>query len=71
VWWGYSVEPYDPSYTTRTRIVRVETRLYSVAEKKLLWAGVTRTLNPHDLVDLVEEIARAVGDELETQGLAP
>jgi hypothetical protein len=32
---------------------------------------VTRTLNPHDLVDLVDEIARAVGDELEAQRLAP
>lgn len=71
VWWGYSVGPYDPGYTTRTRIVRVETRLYSVADKKLLWAGVTRTLNPHDLVDLVDEIARAVGDELEAQRLEP
>jgi hypothetical protein len=68
VWWGYSVGPYDPGYTTRTRIVRVETRLYSVAEKKLLWAGVTRTINPQDVVELVDEIARAVGEELEAQG---
>jgi hypothetical protein len=71
VWWGYSVGPYDPGYTTRTRIVRVETRLYSVAEKKLLWAGVTRTMNPQDVVELVDEIARAVGNELEAQGVAP
>jgi hypothetical protein len=70
-WWGYGVGPYDPGYTTRDRIVRVETRLFSVAEKKLLWAGVTRTLNPRDLPHLVDGIARAVGDELEAQGLLP
>jgi hypothetical protein len=71
VWWGYAVGPYDPGYTTHSRIVRVETRLYSVAKKKLLWAGVTRTLNPHDVVDLVDEIARAVGAELDAQRIAP
>jgi hypothetical protein len=61
----------DRSAAAPPRDRAVETRLYSVSEEKLLWAGVTRTLNPHDLVELVDEIARAVGDELEAQRLAP
>jgi len=68
--WGRVVS-YDPGYTTVDRILRVETRLYSVAQGKLLWSGVSRTVDPRDLADLVDGIANAVGEELEVQGLAP
>jgi protein-S-isoprenylcysteine O-methyltransferase Ste14 len=68
--WGRVVS-YDPGYTQVDRIVRVETSLYSVASGKRIWSGVSRTLNPTDLRDLVDEVARAVGAELAAQGLAP
>jgi protein-S-isoprenylcysteine O-methyltransferase Ste14 len=68
--WGRVVS-YDPGYTTVDRIVRVETSLYSITPGKRLWSGVTRTLNPSDLPELVGEVARAIGKELEAQGLAP
>jgi protein-S-isoprenylcysteine O-methyltransferase Ste14 len=68
--WGRVVSS-DPGYTTVDRIVRVETRLYSIAQGKLLWSGVSRSFNPRDLADLVDEVAHAVGAELEAQGLAP
>jgi len=68
--WGRPVR-YEPGYTTVDRIVRIETNLYSVSEKKLLWSGVTRTLNPADVRDLVDDVARAVGAELAEQGLLP
>ena len=68
--WGTAVR-YDPGYTTVDRIVRVETSLYSITQGRRLWSGVSRTLNPRDLRDLVEEVVRAAGVELEAQGLAP
>jgi hypothetical protein len=68
--WGRPVM-YDPGYTTVDQIVRVETSLYSIAQQKRLWSGVTRSLNPSDLPELVDEVARAIGKELEAQGLAP
>ena len=68
--WGRVVS-YDPGYTTVDQIVRVETSLYSIAQQKRLWSGVTRSFNPKDLPDLVDEVARAIGKELEAQGLAP
>lgn len=68
--WGRVVS-YDPGYTVVDRVVRVETSLYSVALGKRIWSGVSRTLNPKDLRDLVDDVARAVGAELEAQGLAP
>jgi protein-S-isoprenylcysteine O-methyltransferase Ste14 len=68
--WGRVVS-YDPGYTQVDRIVRVETSLYSVTLGKRIWSGVSRTLNPTDLRDLVDEVASAVGAELAAQGLAP
>jgi hypothetical protein len=68
--WGRVVS-YDPGYTRVDQIVRVESSLYSIGKGKRLWSGVTRTMNPSDLSHLVAEVARAVGDELEAQGLAP
>ena|SRR5262245_17813038 len=62
---------YDPGYTRVDRIVRIETSVYSIPEGKRLWSGVTRTMNPSDVPDLVGEVARAVGAELTTQGLLP
>ena len=68
--WGRVIS-YDPGYTRIDQIARIETSLYSVTQGKRLWSGVTRTLNPSDVPGLVEEVARAVGRELEAQGLAP
>jgi hypothetical protein len=68
--WGRVVS-YDPGYTVVDQIVRIETSLYSITQGRRLWSGVTRTLNPSDLPDLVDEVAHAVGRELEAQGLAP
>src|SRR5215468_3293858 len=61
----------DPGYTRVDRIVRVETSLYSIAQQRRLWSGVSRTMNPSDVQGLVAEVARAVGKELAAQGLAP
>ena len=62
---------HEPGYTDVDRIVRIETSLYSIREGKRLWSGVSRTLNPRDVRELVDDVVRAVGAELEEQGLAP
>jgi hypothetical protein len=61
----------DPGYTRVDRGVRVETSVYSNTKAKRLWSGVTRTLNPSDLPELIDEVAAAVGAELTAQGLRP
>jgi hypothetical protein len=65
------VVSYDPGYTVVDRVVRVETSVYSITLGKRLWSGVTRTLNPSDLPDLIDEVAAAIGAELTAQGLRP
>jgi hypothetical protein len=62
---------YEPGYYDVDRILRVETSIYSVSDGRLLWSGVTRTVEPRDLPDLVDGIARSVRGELEDQGLLP
>jgi protein-S-isoprenylcysteine O-methyltransferase Ste14 len=70
VMWGAAVR-YDPGYTRVDRIVRIETSVYSIAQGRLLWSGVSRTLNPRDLPELIEEVIQAAGAELQRQGLLP
>jgi hypothetical protein len=65
------VVTYDPGYTRVDRVVRVETSVYSITKGERLWSGVTRTLNPADLPELIDEVAAAVGTELTAQGLRP
>ena len=50
-------------------IVMVETNVYSVTDDKLLWSGVTKTMNPNDIGNAVDDIADAVSRELRRHGL--
>ncbi|HXK22707.1 MAG TPA: hypothetical protein VMS55_08540 [Myxococcota bacterium] len=73
--YGYAYNGYGAygayGYTTTSTHVQIETRIYSVAESRLLWTGISDTLNPKDLRGLVAEIADAVGEELRKDGLLP
>jgi hypothetical protein len=60
---------YDPGYLRTDRIARVETNLYSLAEDKLIWAGVSETFNPKNAVSLVGDVARSVAKDLKAKGL--
>ncbi|HVN40147.1 MAG TPA: hypothetical protein VMW19_18445 [Myxococcota bacterium] len=69
--YGYAYNGYglDTGYVTTQTHVRVETRIYSVAGQRLLWSGISDTVDPKDLRRLVAEIADAVGNELRKEGL--
>ena len=57
-------------YRTDTYVI-VETSLYDVAEGKLLWAGVSRTLNPDSVDEVIEGIVEAANEDLRSRGLVP
>ena len=61
-----SVTP--PPVETR---VDVDTTVYSVKNRELLWAGRTESMDPHDVRGTVGEIADAVAAEMRKQGLIP
>ena len=64
--WGIA---YDPGYIRQDQLVDVETTIYSVPDQKLLWAGVTETMNPRDVRRTVDEIVDAVAKAMRREGL--
>lgn len=57
----------DPGYLRTDRVVRVETKIYSVSDGKLIWSGLSDTLEPSEVKTVIAEIAKAVGDTLRKQ----
>jgi hypothetical protein len=60
---------YPTEQLTVETYIRVEIKIYSLAEDKLIWAGISETFNPKDTNDLISKIADAAGKELRRQGL--
>jgi hypothetical protein len=60
---------YDTPTIRTDTIVRVQTNIYAVEGARLLWSGTTRTLNPRDVSELIDDVVRDVGKELRNQGL--
>jgi hypothetical protein len=50
-------------------IIQVEIKIYSLADDKLMWAGISQTFNHKDTNDLISKVAAAAGKELRRQGL--
>jgi hypothetical protein len=60
---------YNPGYTETDTICRAEISIYSVRDRRLLWAGASNTTNPADVKDWVDQVAKAASDELKKQGM--
>jgi hypothetical protein len=72
--WGYYGRRgafYDPVSVRSDTIVRIQTDIYSVEQEKLLWSGVSRSMNPSNVEGLVAGVADAVAAELRKEGLLP
>jgi hypothetical protein len=59
----------DPGYMSTDTIVSVETLLYSVSENKLIWGGVSETVDPDKLQTFVKDVADAAAKEMKKAGL--
>lgn len=62
---------YDPGTVRTDTILKLQVSIHSLADEKLLWSGVSSTLNPRDIEKLVDGIAKAVRDDLRGRGLTP
>jgi hypothetical protein len=51
---------HDPGYYQENTIVKLETNVYDVATEKLVWSGVTETLNPETAQDVANSVAYTV-----------
>ncbi|WP_417588329.1 hypothetical protein [Owenweeksia hongkongensis] len=74
-YWGYHGyyygSYYDPGYIQQDVNYSVETNLYSLKENKLLWSGMTTTVNPVSLEQTISEIVKEVYQRMQKDGLFP
>lgn len=66
--WGWGMA-YDPGYVREDELVDVETAVYQVADRRLLWVGTTESTNPRDVRETIGEIVAAVAAEMRKQGV--
>jgi hypothetical protein len=66
--WGWG-SVWAPGYLRADQIVRVETLVYSFDQDMLVWAGVSRTMDPSQVQGLVGDLAKAVTDRMVKDGL--
>jgi hypothetical protein len=65
---GYYNSGYTEGHYSEDRNYYVETNLYSLSEKKLLWAGTTISKNPDTLDKTLDQIIAAIRNSLQKKG---
>ena len=60
---------YSPGYTVTDTVVSLETRIYAVSPKKLVWAGNTKSVNSASTERISEELIKRVTDDIRASGL--
>ncbi len=66
--WGWGTV-WEPAYLTVDKIVKVETLVYSLEQDQLVWAGVSRTVDPQQVDSFIAELSAAVSDQMVKDGL--
>jgi hypothetical protein len=70
--WGYYGYGWSSAVVIggvdRDTVVTVESLIYSMAEDRLLWAGVSETRNPKTLQKFIENLVKESVKELQRQG---
>lgn len=71
--WGYYdwAWPYafGPGYEITDTKYSLEIRIYSVAEGKQIWSGLSETFNPDSMEQFLRDLGGAVGADLQKRGL--
>ena len=63
-WGGY----YDPGYYTTDKTFYVEVNVYSMPKDKLVWSGITSTINPSSGQNLFDGVISAVEQKMKDEG---
>lgn len=68
-YYGYGSSFYStPGYYTTDKNYFVETAVYAVNPNKLIWTGITKTINPSKMDKTVNDIADVVSDKMKKDG---
>ena len=72
-WYGYYWLAYpdysNSGYYSANKVYYIETNIYSVTPNKLLWSGVTSTVNPSKTQNMVDDITHVIKKKLKEEGL--
>lgn len=69
-WPGYYAPGYySPGYVYTTTIVRMETEAYSLTDDRLVWAALSKTTDPGNARQLIDDVTKTVATRLTDQGL--
>ena len=60
---------YSPGYTVTDTIVQLETRVFSVANEKLVWAGKSKSVNASSGEKIVKDLVKLVAKDMQQSGL--
>ena len=71
-WYGYygyaAPMYYDPGYYRTDEYYSVETNVYSLNPDKLIWSGITETVNPNSIPTTMSEIVSAITAQMKKEG---
>jgi hypothetical protein len=72
-WYGYyryaAPAYYNSGYYTTDKTYYVETNIYSLESNKLLWSGMTSTVNPSKADKMVDDIISTIKGQMKKEGL--
>jgi len=72
-YWGHSYYGYgygSPGYLYTETTYRVEAAAYSLNTGELVWSGLTKTIDPDDMHDLIDDTTEVIAGELHRRGLS-
>lgn len=69
-WGGPGWGAYSPGYLYTETIYKIETAAYSLRDGRLVWSAVTRTVDPTNADEMVEQTTQLVAGQLVGSGLA-
>lgn len=59
---------YNPGYSVKSKTVRIETNLYDAESKKLVWSGISESVDPDDAFELIDKVTSLIIRELDSEG---
>jgi hypothetical protein len=62
--WGGA---YDPGYLSTETVVRVETSVYALGDGKLVWSGLSKTIDPSSMKSAINDVTKVVATALQKQ----
>ena len=56
------------SYLSKNVVVVLETNLYETKDKKLIWSGISETIDPDKASDVIKSLGAVLSDKLSSEG---